>query len=199
MKISIVIPTLNEEENLPVVMKDVKDFLRKKGYDYEILVVDGYSSDRTIEIAKKHGARILYDKYGKGSALVKGIGASKGDIIITMDADCSHKANEIGMLIEGISAGFDICMGSRFIQGGGTDDMPFLRKMGNRFFVYLVNSIWNMNYSDLCYGYRSFGKGAVKKMKLKSKGFGCLKCQATKSSAQTALEDCAHLRTGILF
>jgi hypothetical protein len=75
-------------------------------------------------------------------------------------------------LTEGIKAGFDICMGSRFIQGGGTEDMPWHRKLGNKFFVFLVNSIWGMNYSDLCYGYRSLRKSCIKRLGLKENGFG---------------------------
>jgi glycosyltransferase involved in cell wall biosynthesis len=173
MKISIVIPTLNEEKNLPIVLREILNFFkRRKEYKYEIIVVDGFSTDKTVEIAKKFGAKILYDNIGKGSALRKGMKAAKGDIIITMDADCSHTGYELGLLIEGINAGFDICMGSRFIQGGGTKDMPWYRKLGNKFFVFLVNLLWHMNYSDLCYGYRSFRRSCIKKLNLKSNGFG---------------------------
>ncbi len=166
MKISIVIPTLNEEKNLPKVLKDIpKDI-------YEVIVVDGHSTDRTVEIAKKFGAKVISDDKGKGSALRRGMKTANGDIVIMMDADCSHKSSEIGLLTEGIKAGFDVCMGSRFIQGGGTEDMPWHRKMGNRFFVFLVNLIWKMNYSDLCYGYRSFRKSCIDKLGLKEDGFG---------------------------
>lgn len=173
MKISIVIPTLNEEKNLPIVLKEIQNFFkRRKEHNYEIIVVDGFSTDKTVEIAKKFGAKILYDNVGKGSALRKGMKVAKGDIIITMDADCSHAGYELGLLIEGINAGFDICMGSRFIQGGGTKDMPWYRKLGNKFFVFLVNLLWHMNYSDLCYGYRSFRRSCIKKLNLKSRGFG---------------------------
>ena len=166
MKISIVIPTLNEGKNLSKVLKDIP-----KSVD-EIIVVDGHSTDNTVEIAKKFGAKVIFDDVGKGSALRKGMKATKGNIVITMDADCSHKSSEIGLLTEGIKAGFDICMGSRFIQGGGTEDMPWYRKLGNKFFVFLVNLIWDMNYSDLCYGYRSFRKTCIKKLRLKENGFG---------------------------
>jgi glycosyltransferase involved in cell wall biosynthesis len=166
MKVSVVIPTLNEGKNLSKVLKDIP-----KSVD-EVIVVDGHSTDNTIEVAKKFGAKVFYDNVGKGSALRKGIEEAKGDIVITMDADCSHKSSEIGLLTEGIKAGFDICMGSRFIQGGGTEDMPWYRKMGNKFFVFLVNLIWNMHYSDLCYGYRSFRKSCIKRLRLKQGGFG---------------------------
>ena len=165
MKVSVVIPTLNEEKNLPKVMKELP-----KNID-EIIVVDGHSRDRTLEIAKRYGAKVLFDDIGKGSALRKGMEAARGDIIITMDADYSHKSSEIGLLIEGIKSGFDICMGSRFIQGGGTEDMPWYRRFANKLFVFLVNLTWGMNYSDICYGYRSFRKNCVKKLNLKSEGF----------------------------
>ncbi|MEM5825916.1 MAG: glycosyltransferase family 2 protein [Candidatus Aenigmatarchaeota archaeon] len=172
LKISIVIPTWNEEKNIAHVLRDVKNFFKKEGYDYEILVIDKYSVDKTAEIAKKFGAKVIYDSGGKGAALIKGMKLAKGDIIITMDADCSMVAKEMGLLIEGIKCGYDICMGSRFIQGGGTEDMPWYRKLGNKFFVFLVNLIWGMRYSDLCYGYRAFNRKAIKRLNLKSEGFG---------------------------
>lgn len=164
-KISVVIPTLDEEENLPYILKNIPKYIS------EVIIVDGYSKDKTLEIAKKYNTKILYDKRGKGSALIKGLNAAKGDIVIMMDADCSHRVEEFGLLIEGIKAGYDTCMGSRFIQGGGTADMPLLRKFGNKFFVFLVNLFWKMNYSDLCYGYRSFNRNAIKNLNLESKGF----------------------------
>ena len=63
-------------------------------------------------------------------------------------------------------------MGSRFLTGGGSDDMPFYRKIGNGFFVGLVNLIYGSSYSDMCYGYRSFAKGIPQRMRLSETGFG---------------------------
>ena len=171
MEISVIIPTLNEEKNLPIVLQDVRQFFEKNRYKHEILVVDGYSKDKTVEIAKRFGTKVIYDRKSKGSALITGFKHAKGDIIITMDADCSHIAMEFGLLIEGIKAGFDVCMGSRFIQGGGTEDMPWYRKLGNKSFALMVNLFWGTNYSDLCYGYKSFRKSSVKKLNLTSIGF----------------------------
>jgi glycosyltransferase involved in cell wall biosynthesis len=163
-----VIPTLNEENNLPILLKELK---KLKLID-EIIVVDGYSEDKTVEVAKNFDCMVLYDNKGKGSALRKGMNVAHGDIIISMDADNSMLSDEIYLLIAGIEAGYDVCMGSRFIQGGGTEDMSLSRKLGNKFFVFLVNLIWHMNYSDLCYGYRSFKKSCIKKLDLKHDGFG---------------------------
>lgn len=168
MKVSIVIPTLNEEKNLPLVLKELK----KMDCVDEVIVVDGHSKDRTVGIAKKFGCKIIYDDSGKGSALRRGMNMAKGDVVINMDADCSMLPTEILLLKAGIEAGYDVCMGSRFIQGGGTEDMSLFRKFGNKFFVLLVNSFWGMNYSDLCYGYRAFRKSAIKDLDLKRNGFG---------------------------
>jgi glycosyltransferase involved in cell wall biosynthesis len=171
-KISIIIPTLNEEKNLPIVLEDVKSEMKKRKHRYEIIVVDGYSKDATVKIAKKHGCKIIYENIGKGHALRLGLAEAKGDVIVMMDADCSHRGLELGLLIEAINSGYDICMGSRFIQGGGSDDITLFRRIGNKFFVFLVNRLWKTNYSDLCYGYRSFSRKAVNMMNLTQNGFG---------------------------
>ncbi|MFI5412382.1 MAG: glycosyltransferase family 2 protein [Candidatus Micrarchaeales archaeon] len=168
--LTIVIPTLNEEMNIAKLLYQVKDVI--KPYNYEIIVVDGNSEDKTVEIARKNGVRILLDDSGKGSALIKGFRSAKGKIIISMDADLSHRPKELKLLISGIETGYDICVGSRFMTGGGSADMPPFRVFGNKVFVTLVNIFYGSNYTDMCYGYRSFSKEALKKMKLSEKGFG---------------------------
>jgi len=168
--ISIVIPTLNEERNIKALLREIAPVM--KAYKYEIIVVDGYSKDKTVKYAKAMGARILYDKNKKGSALLKGFHAAKGAITISMDADLSNRPNELRLLIAGIEAGYDVCMGSRFLTGGGSEDMPFYRKIGNRFFVSLVNLRFGSHYTDMCYGYRSFAKGVARKLNLQEVGFG---------------------------
>ncbi|MDE1871065.1 MAG: glycosyltransferase family 2 protein [Candidatus Micrarchaeota archaeon] len=168
--ISIVIPTLNEERNIKTVLRGVRAVI--KDYRHEIIVVDGYSTDNTVKYAKELGARIIYDRHGKGMALIKGLNAAKGDITISMDADLSNRPNELKLLIAGIEAGYDVCMGSRFLTGGGSEDMPFHRKVGNKIFVSLVNLRYGSHYTDMCYGYRSFAKGVAQRLSLKEKGFG---------------------------
>lgn len=172
--ISIIIPTLNEEMNIGKMIDGVKRVI--KGYSNEMIVVDGGpngpSTDRTVEIAKAHGARVIFDNVGKGSALVKGFGAARGSIIISMDADLSHRPKELRLLIAGIETGYDICVGSRFMEGGGSSDMPLFRIFGNTIFVSLVNLFYGSHYTDMCYGYRSFSRSALKKLRLHEKGFG---------------------------
>jgi len=164
--ISLVIPTLNEEGNMPTFLKSIPDYID------EIIVVDGGSSDLTAQIAEQHGCQVYYDNRGKGSALIKGVKYCKGEYIIMIDADWSHRVEELRFLIRGLELGYDVCMGSRFIQGGGSDDMTIIRQMGNKFFVMAVNALFAMNYSDLCYGYRAFNRNAISKLNLKCRGFG---------------------------
>jgi len=168
--LSIVIPTLNEQQNIRHLIKGIRPII--KDYTSEIIIVDGHSTDSTVKIAKSMGAKILYDNVGKGSALRNGLMAAKGDIIISMDADMSHRPNELRILIAGIEAGYEICMGSRFLTGGGSDDMPLFRKIGNKIFVEMVNLIYRSRYTDLCYGYRSFARGIARRLDLKEGGFG---------------------------
>ena len=168
--ISIVIPTLNEQDNMHKLLKEIQSVI--KGYKYEIIIVDGHSHDNTVKFARQMGASVIYDNIGKGSALRKGLDAAKGRIIIAMDADLSHRPNEIKLLIAGIETGYDLCMGSRFLTGGGSDDMPLVRIMGNKAFVAIVNILYGSHYTDMCYGYRSFASGVSKRLNLAEEGFG---------------------------
>lgn len=166
MTVSILIPTLNEEQNIEKVLGQIPEEID------EILIVDGHSTDRTVELAEKFDVRVIYDDSGKGSAVKKGLEEAVGDIVVMMDADLSHGTEEIPLLVEAIKDGYDIAMGSRFMQGGGTDDMTWHRRLGNKIFVFLVNNIWGMSYSDLCYGYRAFNRKAIDTLELTRPGFG---------------------------
>ena len=168
--VSIVIPTLNEEKNIAKVIYGIRKNLRSSRY--EILVVDGHSHDNTAGIAKRLGARVIYDNKGKGSALRKGFRAAKGSIIVSMDADLSNESKELNLLVESIRIGYDVCMGSRFMVGGGSEDISKVRIAGNKFFVFIVNVFFGSKYSDMCYGYRSFRKSIINKLNLKEDGFG---------------------------
>ncbi len=169
--VSVIIPTFNESRNMQDVMGGVKKVLDGT-YDYEMIVVDKHSPDGTASAARRLGAKVLFDDVGKGSALIKGFRAAKGDVVISMDADLSNRPDELKLLIAGIEAGYDVCMGSRFLAGGGSDDMPRIRKLGNKFFVIMVNMLYGAHYTDMCYGYRSFAKGVAQKLGLRETGFG---------------------------
>ena len=111
-KVTLIIPTLNEAENLTALLPQV---IKVPGLD-EILLVDGHSKDKTVEIAKKlcPGLRVVYqDGKGKGNALRYGIDQSAGDIVITIDADGSMDPGEIPSFVAPLLQGFDLVKGSR--------------------------------------------------------------------------------------
>ncbi len=163
MKITAVIPTLNEEGNIRKVLNSVSKYVD------EIIVTDGYSKDNTVRVAKEFGAKILYDNIGKGSALRKGINTANGDVIVLFDCDLSHRASEIGKAIKLINDGYEICMPSRTI--GHSDDLTKFRKFLNMLLANFVNFVWGSNYTDVCYGFRVAKKSALKKLDLSSNGF----------------------------
>lgn len=164
-EITIIIPTLNEEKNLSELLKKISN----KGY--EIIVVDGHSQDKTVEIAKKYNCKVLFDDVGIGSALLKGVKASKNNSIIFMDADCSNRAEELELFKQGLNKGYDFCFGSRFLQNGGSEDLTFFRKIGNSFLLFLTNHLFKTKYTDLCYGYKACKKQAFLDLGLRTTGF----------------------------
>jgi len=166
--IEVIIPTLNEEKTIGSIIE------RTFTYTDKVLVIDGWSDDSTIEIAKKMGARIMFQNgRGKGAALKEAFEYVNGEIIVILDGDGSMKPEEIPMFLKGIYSGADIVKGSRFLGEGGSEDISLLRRFGNTLFTILVNIIWKSNFTDLCYGYMAFRKDAVKKLSpvLFSKGF----------------------------
>lgn len=183
--VTILIPTWNERDNLERLLPGIQEVMDDRPESYEIVVIDRDSEDGTAELAAEQGCRVIQDPGAKGAALRRGIESAEGDIVVTMDADLSHKPAELGLLIEGINAGYDVCMGSRFVQGGGTADMEWYRWLGNRAFLALVNLIWRMDYSDLCYGYRSFRRDAFLDLDLDADGFDI----ETELSIRAAAQD----------
>ncbi len=168
--ISIIIPTLNEAGNMKRLLAGVRGVM--KGYSYEIIVVDSHSTDGTAAIAKRMGARVVSTGPGKGAALIKGFKEAQGEILIAMDADLSHRPQELRLLIAGIEVGYDMCSGSRYITGGGSDDITLVRRFGNSVFVLMVNLLYGSHFTDLAYGYKAFTKNAVKRLHLSESGYG---------------------------
>lgn len=166
--VSVVIPTLNEAENLPHVLPRIPRDV------HEVILVDGHSTDGTVEVARhlRPSIRVVQqDGKGKGNALRCGFAAVTGDIIVMLDADGSTDPAEIPLFVGALLAGADFVKGSRFLQGGGTADMPLFRKFGNWGFVLLVRNFFGGSYSDLCYGYNAFWRRVLPYLALDCDGF----------------------------
>jgi glycosyltransferase involved in cell wall biosynthesis len=166
--VSVVIPAINEADNLPHVLPAIPNWVD------EVLLVDGNSSDNTVTVARQlcPTIRIIrQEDRGKGAALRAGFAASTGDIIVMLDADGSTDPCEIPAFVGTLLAGADYAKGTRFLQGGGTADMPFYRKLGNWSFVLLVRALFGGRYSDLCYGYNAFWARALAYLEPDADGF----------------------------
>jgi glycosyltransferase involved in cell wall biosynthesis len=152
-RISIVIPTLNEARNVPYVFQALPPDI------CEIIVVDGHSTDDTLAVVRqlKPEARIVMQtRRGKGNALACGCMAATGDIIALLDADGSNDAAEIPDFVSALLAGADFAKGTRFAGGGGSADITRLRHLGNRMLTGVVNLLYGVRYTDLCYGFNVF-------------------------------------------
>jgi glycosyltransferase involved in cell wall biosynthesis len=148
-----VIPTLNEARNLPHVFKAIPFDI------HEIIVVDGYSIDDTLAVVRqlRPEARIVMQtRRGKGNALACGCIAATGDIVALIDADGSNDAAEIPEFVAALLAGADFAKGTRFAKGGGSTDITHLRRLGNRMLTAIVNLLYGVRYTDLCYGFNVF-------------------------------------------
>jgi glycosyltransferase involved in cell wall biosynthesis len=155
--VSVVIPALNEERNLPHV------FAALPAVD-EVILVDGGSVDRTVEVARELRPDVVVvqqTRKGKGNALACGFAASTGDIIVMIDADGSTDPAEIPLFVEQLVGGADFVKGSRFSNGGHSHDITKLRKLGNDGLNLVVNVLFKTRFTDLCYGYNAFWSGVV--------------------------------------
>lgn len=156
--VSVIVPTLNEAKNLPHVLPLIPDWV------HEVIIVDADSTDgtRDVAIGLLPTAVILTEpRAGKGRALCTGFEHASGDLLVAIDADGSTDPREIPAFVGALVAGADFAKGSRFIQGGGTDDMEAHRKLGNRILTITVNLLFKGGYSDLCYGFFAFRRAAL--------------------------------------
>jgi glycosyltransferase involved in cell wall biosynthesis len=159
--ISVVIPTLNEAANLPYVLDRLPAMVG------EVIIVDGHSTDGTVAVALgcRPDARIvLQNGKGKGNALSCGFRVATGDIIVMLDADGSTDPAEIPRFAAALTNGYEFAKGTRFVTGGGSSDITPLRRFGNWGLTSLVNRIWHVRYSDLCYGYNAFWRTSLPPM-----------------------------------
>jgi glycosyltransferase involved in cell wall biosynthesis len=166
--ISVVIPARNEAENLPWLLPRIPVEVD------EIILVDGLSTDQSVEVAKMVRADLVIveeSRPGKGAALRAGFERATGDCIVMLDADCSMDPAEIPRFISLLEQGHDMVKGSRFLPDGGTDDMTPLRKVGNKGLLTIANLLFGSRHSDLCYGFVAIRRSLLERMELDADGF----------------------------
>ncbi len=155
--VSVILPCLNEERNLPHVLAQMPAGV-------ELVLVDGGSTDGTIATVRELWPDVVVvqqTRKGKGNALVCGFAAASGDILVMLDGDGSTDPGEIPAYVEALVSGAEFAKGSRFSHGGHSQDITRMRALGNAGLSFLVNRLFGTRYSDLCYGYNAFWRWVV--------------------------------------
>jgi glycosyltransferase involved in cell wall biosynthesis len=166
--ISVVMPTLNEAENLPHVLTRLPSCVD------ELIIVDGRSVDDTVAVARRLRPDVnvvLQDGRGKGNALACGFRAARGDVIVMLDADGSTDPAEIPLFVGALLEGSDYAKGTRFAHGGASADITPLRRVGNGALCWLANRVLRARYTDLCYGYNAFWRDCLEQLHFTCDGF----------------------------
>jgi glycosyltransferase involved in cell wall biosynthesis len=175
MMLSVVVPVYNEK---PTVLKLIRS-VQEVNLEKEIIIVDDYSTDGTREILadleKEDGISVFYHPFnrGKGAALRTGFQHVKGDIVLIQDADLEYDPQEYHKLIKPIVAGkADVVYGSRFVGGDAHRVHLFWHYMGNTLLTLLSNMTTNLNLTDMESCYKVFKTAVIRKIQVKSNGFG---------------------------
>src|SRR3989304_189528 len=148
--ISVIIPVFNEELTIGNVIERVKVVLEKIGFEYEIIVVDDFSTDGSLALSNRQGVKVysLKKHMGKGYALRVGFAKAKGDIITTIDSDGSNHPEEMPLLLMPILQDqADLVIGSRFLRKKPVSGKKF-NAAGVRIFNLLVKILTGASVSD---------------------------------------------------
>ena len=167
-KVSVVVPAMNEGKNIGRVLSELPDDL------HEVILVDGNSKDDTVEAARAAYPDIrvtVQTGRGKGDAFRTGFAAVTGNLIVMLDADGSAMPSEIPAFVAALEGGADFAKGSRYLEGGGSDDITFLRSFGNSVLSGTANVLHGTNFTDLCYGYNAFWARCLPFISLDVPGF----------------------------
>lgn len=172
MELSIIIPCLNEEKTLPIVIEKSKNSIRKLGIEGEVIIADNGSVDSSVEIARKMGVNVVQVlKKGYGNALIGGMLEAQGKFLLMGDADDSYNFAEIDDFLKYIKNGYDIVIGTRLKGKIESGAMPFLhRYLGTPVLTFILNLLFKLKISDCNCGMRCLTKKAFNEMKLCSSG-----------------------------
>ena len=165
--ISVVIPAFNEESNIDRVLQEVHEVLSRAGFPYEVVVVDDGSTDRTCEVARRYDIDLVSNSknLGKGGALKAGLSQARGQVVVVMDADGSHRAEDIPELIDPVLNGeAHVTVGSRFKTSEGKNSTSRLHLIGNRIINTLILLLTRRYISDSQSGFRAFKRDTLIKM-----------------------------------
>jgi glycosyltransferase involved in cell wall biosynthesis len=156
--VTVVIPTLNESGNIAAVIRTVEKELR---YPYEIIIVDGGSTDGTLDIVKDRNCKLIIEtRRGYGLALRLGMKEAKGNIIVMVDGDGTYELKHINILLDRLtSKDAELCLVTRMYDPNNA--MGMMNFVGNKVITFCFNMLYKQNLSDSQSGYRAISKKAI--------------------------------------
>jgi glycosyltransferase involved in cell wall biosynthesis len=172
VEVSVVMPCLNEAQTLEICIRKAQRALCDANIAGEVIIADNGSTDGSVEIAEKMGARVVNVRAkGYGNALMGGISAARGKYVVMGDADDSYDFGHIPRFVERLRQGADVVMGNRFRGGIQKDAMPVLhRYVGNPLLSRIGRLFFHSPVGDFYCGLRGFRKDAYERMGLRTTG-----------------------------
>lgn len=168
---TFILPCLNEEKTLPYCIKEIKKYINEKNLNAEILVSDNNSTDNSVNVARKNGARVVICKErGYGRALISGTNNAYGKYCIMGDSDGSYDFSNLDEFIEGLKEGYDLVVGNRFKGGIEKNAMTLSHKLGVRFLSGFSNLLFHTQIKDYHCGLRAYKKESIENLNLSQKG-----------------------------
>jgi glycosyltransferase involved in cell wall biosynthesis len=179
---TLLLPTLNEIEAVRVVVPQIK-----KEWVDEIIVVDGGSTDGTVEFLRGIGLTVhSQNKRGYGRAMSDGLHHATGDIIVEFTPDGNSIPEDIPRIIAKMNEGYDLVVGSRYLSGARSDDDDWLTALGNWLFTSIVNLLFRARYTDVLVGFRAFRRKQALRLNLDAPGLSW-PCQSSMRFARAGL------------
>lgn len=170
--VSVIMPAKDEEASIGLVLKDLNKIIEKtKEYDFEVIVVDDKSKDETGSIAEIYGAKVIRNegKSGKGKAMSLGFKHANGDYIVMLDADYSHRPEDIPNHLRKLEEGYGLVIGSRYL--GGSEEYNKIRSFGNFVLTAVFSAIFGTKLTDALNGFKALKRNIIDHYEYKSKDF----------------------------